>query len=92
MKMTRFIAGLASTRDGSTSASSGRRCLNVKSHMLVNEYAKACSLGGLLGYTRGIFTVSGDLRRWNVVDGWDLLDSAAWYSAWFFGAEAGVVF
>jgi hypothetical protein len=58
----------------------------------VNATAKAFTLGGLLGYTIGIFSVSGDVRRWSVIDGWDLLDSAAWYSTWFFGAEAGVVF
>jgi hypothetical protein len=54
--------------------------------------AKACTLGGLLRYTMGIFSVSGDVRRLSVVEGWKLFDSAAWTSAWIFGVEAGVVF
>jgi hypothetical protein len=53
---------------------------------------KACTLGGLLRYARGIFSVSGDVRLLSAVEGWKLFDSAAWTSAWIFGAEAGVVF
>jgi hypothetical protein len=58
----------------------------------VSVTAKACTPGGLLGYTIGIFSVSGDVRRRSVVEGWRLFDSGAWTSAWIFGAEAGVVF
>ena len=48
--------------------------------------------GGLLMYTIGIVTVSGDVRLRSVVGSWDLADSAAWSSAWVFGAEVGVAF
>jgi hypothetical protein len=65
----------------------GERCFSP-----VNVNAKACTLGGLLRYTIGIFSVSGDVRRRSVVEGWHLFDSAAWSSVWVFGAEAGVVF
>jgi hypothetical protein len=53
---------------------------------------KACTLGGLLRYTMGIFSVSADVRLLSVVEGWKLFDSATWTSGWIFGAEAGVVF
>ena len=51
-----------------------------------------CTLGGLLMYTMGIVTVSGDVRLRSVVGSWDLADSAAWSSAWVFGGEVGVAF
>ena len=51
-----------------------------------------CTLGGLLMYTVGIVTVSGDARLRSVVGSWDVADSAAWSSAWVFGAEVGVAF
>jgi Autotransporter beta-domain len=65
----------------------GERCISP-----VRSNAKGCTLGWLLRYTIGIFSVSGDVRRRSVVEGWNLFDSAAWTSAWVFGAETGVVF
>jgi hypothetical protein len=47
-----------------------------------------CTLGGLLTYTMGIFSVSGDVRLRSVVESWKLADGAAWVV----GAEAGVAF
>jgi hypothetical protein len=48
----------------------------------------AFKLGGLLMYTTGMVTVSGDVRLLSVVGS----NSSAWDSAWVFGAEVGVVF
>jgi hypothetical protein len=51
-----------------------------------------CTLGGLLMYRIGMFSMSGDVRVRSVVANSEFGESAAWISAWVFGAEAGIVF